>query len=131
MTVLPDKNKDEFRKILNRDLLEQPSAQFADSVLNKVGLKPSPAFKYEPVISVKGWIGIGVLIVFLSCLGLFGNNTSTTGIDKFTDTLHTGTAIIQNFTAGSFTALLTLAAMAVLILLTADSVYRRSRLTAI
>ena len=131
MTALPDKNNDAFRKILNRELLERPSANFADSVLNKVCLIPSPVFKYEPVISAKGWIGIVVLIVFLCCLGLFGNNTSTSGVDKLTDTLHTGTTIIQNFTTGTFTALLTLAAMAVLILLTADSVYRRSRLTAI
>ena len=130
MTTLPDKSNDPFRKIVNRELLEQPSLNFTDAVLNKVGLKPSVVFKYEPVISIKGWIGIGIMFIFLCYIGLSGNDSSAPGVGNITETLHSGTSIIQNFTAGTFTALLTLAAMAALLLLTADSVYRRSRLHA-
>jgi hypothetical protein len=132
MMHLPEKNKDPLRKIVSSEMLDQPPAQFTASVMGRLGLSVSPSIKYEPVISLRGWLMIGIVFITLCILGLSGTDSpeSFSGIDQFRNSVRYSTTVFENLFAGSFTIILTVSAMAVLLLFAADGLYRRSRLQA-
>lgn len=66
MNQIPDKNKDGLNKLFSTVVPEQPSANFTNDVLSKLGIAPEVSIvKVEPVISQKAWIVIGILSVLL------------------------------------------------------------------
>ena len=74
MNQLPDKNHDPLHKMIGKQLLEQPSNDFTNSVMGKLGIAPAPAaIRYEPVISIKGWFGIAILFIVICYLAVSGS----------------------------------------------------------
>ena len=131
MNQLPDKKRDPLKKLIGQDMLEQPSINFTSDVMSKLGMAPASAgIRYEPVIPAKGWIFIGLIAALLIYLALSMPTSesiiSNSGMVQVT--LHQTTSIFEKLFTGSFMVMLTIAAAAVLILFSADSWYRQSRL---
>ncbi len=131
MTNLPDKNSDPLRKILNHEMLEQPSVNFTGSVMNSLGLAPAiSTIKYEPVITLRGWILISIIFITICLLGLFGGNNSGgfAGLERFGETISYSTSLFLNLVTSPFALILSVSAFAIMLLFAADGWYRHSRL---
>ena len=115
-------------------MLEQPSASFTGSVMNKLGISPSVStIKYEPVISSGGWILISIIFITLCILGLSGGDStgSMESLERVGQTINNASSLFENMLSGSFTLILTVSAFAILLLFAAEAYYRRSRLHSI
>ncbi|UOB18011.1 hypothetical protein [Abyssalbus ytuae] len=56
-----DKNIEKFTQQLFEEMgLEKPSSSFVSNVMNAVEASSEKSIKYKPLISKKGWIGIGM-----------------------------------------------------------------------
>ncbi|MBL0342545.1 MAG: hypothetical protein IPP71_17575 [Bacteroidetes bacterium] len=134
MKQLPNKNEDLLKKMLSNDLLEQPSAHFTSDVLGKLGISTATnSIKYEPVISKNGWILIGIIIGSILWFALSNfTSTSEAGFSSLiiNQTLSKTNGFIRLFTDDSFVLLISILSIAVFMLVSAESVYRQSRLKA-
>mgnify|MGYP001818773285 CR=1 FL=1 len=79
MNKKQNQDKDPFRSLIGSNgLLEDVPSGFTDKVMERIGIQTSPLFKYQPVISVRAWVGVGLSMLLLF---IFGANTEsgTTG----------------------------------------------------
>ncbi len=131
MNYLPEKNKDPLKKLLRNEKLEQPSLNFTTNVLDKLGIAPpTPSVKYEPVISKKGWFLISAVVISILWMALTGSSGSTV-LSKSTvvdDALGKTTSIFLSLTDNSFVFMICMLSIAVFMLVSAESLYRQSRL---
>ncbi len=131
MNQLPNKKNDPLKKLISNSMLEQPSDQFTASVMGKLGIAPAPVvIRYEPVISRNGWIFIAALAGILIYLALSGSATEsfTSKTLIMQSALQQGTSAIGSIFSGSIVLLTTMAALAIFMLVGAESWYRRNRL---
>jgi len=131
MNQLPDKHKDPLKKLISNKMLEQPSDQFTASVMGKLGIAPSPVIiKYEPVISRKGWFLIASISFMLIYLALSGSTTESfdTKAVLVQSAIEQSAALIDNVFSGSVALLLAIGTLAAFLLLSAESIYRRTQL---
>ncbi|WP_298236888.1 hypothetical protein [uncultured Algibacter sp.] len=66
------------KKIIRNSVVETPSFNFTEDVMSRVSeLSKSSVIAYEPLISKKSWIVIGVSLMVLVLYLLFGNQLET------------------------------------------------------
>jgi uncharacterized membrane protein YdbT with pleckstrin-like domain len=131
MNQLPDKKNDPLKKLISKNMLEQPSDQFTASVMGKLGIAPAPAgIRYEPVISAKGWIFIALVTGLLIYLALSGSATESFSSKTIMvqSVMQQGTSFFEQLFSGSVMALIAIATLAIFLLSGAESMYRRSQM---
>ncbi len=130
MNQLPDKNNDTLRKLISNSQLEEPSAQFTASVMNKIGIAPAAVIRYEPVISRKGWVMIVLITLLIVYLALAGSATESSygATLRLHDAIQQTTTVMSTLLSGSIALLFALASLAVLVLFGVESWYRQARL---
>lgn len=70
MNIRKNNGNDPFRSLIGSNgLLEDVPPGFTEKVLERIGIHAPKLFSYRPVISLRGWIGIGVSMLLLFIFG--------------------------------------------------------------
>ena len=131
MNQRTDKKDDILKKLLSQDLLELPSDKFTSDVMGKLGIAPAPAsIKYEPVISKNGWIFISLLAGIIILFALLGSPSE--GISEKTIVLNNAigqaNTLFETLINNSAILIISILSFAVFFLVSAESIYRQTRI---
>ena len=116
-------DKDPFRSLIGSNgLLEDVPPGFTDKVLERVGIHAPKLFSYRPVISPRGWIGIGVSMLLLFIFGATADqersgNSATGSIMSTLKDLQSSNSIEYS---NEYLMMISLVLISIFILLTAE-----------
>lgn len=131
MNQLPDKKDDILRKLLNQDMLEQPSDKFTSDIMGKLGIAPaSQAIKYEPVISKNGWIFISLVAGIILLIAFLGT-PSERMVEKtvvVNNAIGQASSLFETFINNPAILIISILSFAVFFLVSAESIYRQTRM---
>ena len=99
MKSLPDKANDPLSSLLKGQHQDITPSGFTEKIMAKLEPETNKVpLPYVPVITVKGWISIGLIVLSIYGMALFGSSTAQSGvINSILENVHLRS--LDNFTS--------------------------------